>query len=226
MVKAVLRLSVFVLCALLGAVSVWLNRSLRHVELPEPRSAQKINFSEDISEESEAVYQSVLDQNFAQDGAKLLVIEDETTGCPMYEDPEIRIKFGPETKSFAEIVSEKMQSAETSTIENYLERNKISEKIAIPTDVGSKHLLVGKKELASVFRKGEFDMGWTRFYKKYPDSTGLIFFSKVGFSSDHNQAMLYAGRQCGGLCGSGSYLLLNKRNGKWVVEKDMGLWVS
>ena len=222
MVKIARRLSVFILCALLGAVSVWVNRSLRRVELSKPRAAGPVN----ISEDSDAVYQSVLDQNFAQDGAKLLVIEDETTGCPMYEDPEIRIKFGPETKSFTETVSEKMQSAETSTIENYLERNKISEKIGIHTIVGGKYLLVGKAELAGVFRKGEIDMGWTRFYKKYPDSSGLIFLSKVGFNPDRTQAMLYAGRQCGGLCGSGSYLLLNKRNGKWVVEKDMGLWVS
>jgi hypothetical protein len=222
MIKAALRPSVFLLCALIGTVSVWFTRSLRRVEVSKPRAAVPVN----VSAESEAVYQSALDQKFAQDGVRLLVIQDVTTGCPAYEDPEIRSKIGPDTKSFVQIVSEGMHTAKTSTIENYLESNKSSERIAIHANVGSKYLLVGEKELAQVFRKGEFDRAWTRFYAKYPNSSGLIFLSKVGFNSDRTQAMLYAGRQCGGLCGSGSYLLLNKRNGKWFVEEDMGLWVS
>src|SRR6266404_8445193 len=222
MMKVALRLSVFLLCAFLGTVSAWFTRSLRRVELSKPRAAFEVN----VSAESEAVYRSVLDQKFVQDGVRLLVIQDVTTGCPAYEDPEIRSKIGPDTKSFVQIVSEGMRSAETSTIENYLESNKSSERIAIHANVGSNYVLVGEKDLAAVFRKGEIDRGWTRFSAKYPNSSGLIFLSKVGFNTDHTQAMLYAGRQCGGLCGSGSYLLLHKRNGKWVVEQDMGLWVS
>ncbi len=222
MIKVGLRLSVFLLCGLIGIASTWLSRALTPVELPKAKTTVPV----DVSAEIEAVYQSVLDREFKKDGVTRLVIQDATTGCPLYEDRETRIKFGPANKSFAEIVSEGLRTAETSTIENYLESNKTSERIAIHSDRGNKFVLVGEKELATLFREDEFDRAWTRFYAKYPKSSGLVFLSKIGFNTDYTQAMIYAGRQCGGLCGSGSYLVLNKKNGVWIVESRMGLWVS
>ena len=73
---------------------------------------------------------------------------------------------------------------------------------------------------------GRVENFWARFYKKYPNSSGLVFFSKVGFNDRHDQAFVYVGRTCGGLCGAGEYVLLNKVNGQWVVRDEEGLWVS
>jgi hypothetical protein len=54
----------------------------------------------------------------------------------------------------------------------------------------------------------------------------LLFFSRIGFNPQYNQAFLYAGKSCGGLCGFGSYFLLAKQEGKWIIERQQGLWVS
>jgi hypothetical protein len=87
-------------------------------------------------------------------------------------------------------------------------------------------VIVTGDDLSRVFPKGGVDRFWTRFYKKYPKSPGIIFFSNIGFNDRNNQAFLYAGRQCGGLCGSGKYVLLKKENGAWVIQEKMELWVS
>jgi hypothetical protein len=70
------------------------------------------------------------------------------------------------------------------------------------------------------------DRAWKKFYAKYPGSTGILFFSKAGFNSKMTQAFIYAGRQCGGLCGFGKYILLEKKGSAWTIKNEMQLWVS
>jgi hypothetical protein len=53
-----------------------------------------------------------------------------------------------------------------------------------------------------------------------------LFFSKAGFNSKKTQAFIYAGRQCGGLCGLGKYILLEKKGSAWAIKNEMELWVS
>lgn len=54
----------------------------------------------------------------------------------------------------------------------------------------------------------------------------LWTFSPVGFSADGQFAVMYAGQNCGGLCGWGAFVLLEKEGGVWVVVGDKWLWVS
>lgn len=88
--------------------------------------------------------------------------------------------------------------------------------------LGINYVIVRESDLPD----GKFENFWERFYKKYPKSFGLMYFSKVGFNDRHDQAFVYVGRSCGGLCGAGKYVLLNKVNGEWVVTDEQGLWVS
>ncbi len=50
--------------------------------------------------------------------------------------------------------------------------------------------------------------------------------SPVGFSKDGKSAVMYAGQYCGGLCGLGGFILLENKNGAWIVVGDSWLWVS
>jgi hypothetical protein len=81
-------------------------------------------------------------------------------------------------------------------------------------------------DIAPLFPKGEPDRAWKMFYAKYHGSTGILFFSKAGFNSKKTQAFIYAGRQCGGLCGLGKYILLEKKGSAWAIKSEMELWVS
>lgn len=67
---------------------------------------------------------------------------------------------------------------------------------------------------------------WPAYYKEFPGSQGLLTFSRVGFSGDGTQAFFYYNNRCGGLCGTGEYVLMNKRDGRWTIQQEIGMWVS
>jgi len=74
----------------------------------------------------------------------------------------------------------------------------------------------------NIFKSGS----WNEFYKRHPNSEGVIVLSRVGFNAGMNQALLYIDHTCGGLCGTGHYVLLEKSHGAWRVVKREMVWVS
>ncbi|MBS1792922.1 MAG: hypothetical protein JSS81_03665 [Acidobacteria bacterium] len=97
----------------------------------------------------------------------------------------------------------------------------LSERIDIPTP----YVLVDEKEIETLFTDDVFD-GWDSFYKKYSDSTGFISLSNVGFAPDLKRAVLYISRECGGKCGTGDFVLLEKDGALWKVHRTVNVWVS
>jgi hypothetical protein len=67
---------------------------------------------------------------------------------------------------------------------------------------------------------------WPEYYRQFPGSQGLLTFSGVGFGVDGTQAFFYFNNRCEGLCGGGDYVVMEKHNGRWVIQKDIGMWVS
>jgi hypothetical protein len=61
---------------------------------------------------------------------------------------------------------------------------------------------------------------------EYSDYTMSYYFSRVGFNSEHSKAIIYIAQICGGLCGNGYFLFLEKVDGIWKVIKKIHLWVS
>jgi len=74
--------------------------------------------------------------------------------------------------------------------------------------------LVPSKAIQQYF-KDQGPHGWSAFYKEHPDSGGFITLSPVGFNKTKNLAVVHAGSSCGGLCGSWTFHLLEKIEGKW-----------
>ncbi len=56
---------------------------------------------------------------------------------------------------------------------------------------------------------------WDDFYKRYPDSGGIIRVTAVGFNRQRTLAIVFTGSTCNNLCGRGSLVLLKKIDGKW-----------
>ena len=67
---------------------------------------------------------------------------------------------------------------------------------------------------------------WEAFYRRYPDSPGVVTLSPVGVSSDGQAAMVMVDNSCGGLCGSTYYYLLEHREGRWVVARRVAVRFS
>ena len=174
----------------------------------------------DSLEDANEIYRVLLQRDFTfGDKTKLIVLQSQTTGCPMFEDESVRQKWDY-AKPFHEMLKESMPEAMTQTLDNYLAVNKTSKPLRV-ANLGVDYTLVNPSDLPT-----EYGRFWTMFYKKFPNSSALLFFSDVGFNDAHDQAFVYAGRTCGGDCGSGEYVLLRKVNGKWEIQKERDLWVS
>ena len=175
----------------------------------------------DSDEEANEIYRVLVRREFiVNDEIQLIVIQAETTSCPMYEDESVKEKFGV-TEPFHQMMSKSMPEAEVQTLDNYLLMNKTQQELKV-WNLGVNSVIVTNSDLPD----SKFENFWDRFYRKYPNSPGLMFFSKVGFNDRHEQAFLYMGKSCGGLCGVGKYVLLNKVNGEWVVSNEQELLVS
>ena len=55
---------------------------------------------------------------------------------------------------------------------------------------------------------------------------GLFTFGEIWFDRSHTHAVVSFRFWCGSLCGHGSTMLLEKRNGAWKQKKQCGGWVS
>lgn len=86
------------------------------------------------------------------------------------------------------------------------------------------HKMVNHSELANMFKKGAD--GWDKFYQLYPDAAGFWDFSSPGYNKARNEAVLYVGHHCGGLCGTGHLFFLVKEDGQWKVKNRLMLWIS
>jgi hypothetical protein len=64
------------------------------------------------------------------------------------------------------------------------------------------------------------------FRQQFPDASGIISFSSVGFDSALDQAIVSTSDVCGMLCGTGSMYVLRKSRSGWRVINKWVVWVS
>jgi len=83
--------------------------------------------------------------------------------------------------------------------------------------------LVEAREIEAIFENKGW---WTDYYKKYPGSQGYLVLSKIGFSPDGNQALFYASNSCGGKCGTGTYVVMQRSDTGWKLVKEILIWIS
>lgn len=77
----------------------------------------------------------------------------------------------------------------------------------------------------SMFRHADERLGW----ETDSGANGVdawLALSRVGFNMRGNVAVVYVDCVCGPLCGHGTYYVLRKRGGKWIVGEDHWRWAS
>jgi hypothetical protein len=75
-------------------------------------------------------------------------------------------------------------------------------------------------EIEEIF-SGGVDHGW----ESLGEAT-IVNFSRIGFSCERNQALVYLAYQCGPLCGKGRLIFLEKKENIWKPVFERGLWIS
>jgi hypothetical protein len=164
---------------------------------------------------------------YINDDVRLLVIQHQYPCPTTSESKEVSDQKVEEMRQQMEDDAlQRMPELSRETIDDFHSHAKECQPLAKQLDVPINYVLVGPKEIELLFPKGEFDRAWSRFYKKYPGSSGIISFSNVGFNRDLTQAVVSTGRGCGGLCGAGYFVLLMKAQNIWTVKTQVGTWVS
>jgi hypothetical protein len=110
------------------------------------------------------------------------------------------------------------------TISNFHRANTKQAHLAPRFHLPLRYQLVSAEKIGSILK--DDPSFWTEYYRQYPGAQGHMALSRVGFSPDGAQVLLYVSNWCGGLCASGSYVVMEKRGSVWRVVKEIYMWVS
>jgi hypothetical protein len=194
----------------------------------QPASPSSIAASFQIDDEEYAVYSALINNDLGDRGSRssssstadadrVLVIDARTS---LWD-----ISVGDESSNFFAELKKSSQELQPETANDLQVKSNEVTNLERKFDIKIKYVLVSDEEIEGFFKSGVD--GWKTFYQKYPNSNGFLTLSRVGFNADRTQALVYKGWHCGGLCGSGSYFLLRKKKGGWVVGPSIGpAWVS
>lgn len=162
----------------------------------------------EIEKEEQAVY------SFFVSGASapVLILEETSTNIGS-DDPQ-------ETMDY---VKSGLKGVSNETIENYLARNPQRTKLSTEMNLGVEYKLLSAGELEKISSQPN----WGEVLSEaYPGSFGYTVFSRVGFNNTLDQALIYVGSVGGPMMGSGSYFLMEKQLGEWIMKEQIEVWIS
>ena len=174
---------------------------------PAPGSSE----ADGAHDEEYAVYAAVLRAMLLSAGTQQMVIRERTEAGIDLRDPT-QLGF----------VQTQLPGIDQSLLDCYAARNGQSYRLADDFDLGVRIVLLSNDKFNSIFEGG----GWDEFYRSYPTSPGIVTFSKVGFSSDRQRALVYMGNQSDYLAGIGQMILLGLQSDGWVVLNQLMIWIS
>jgi len=164
-----------------------------------------------VSDEEYEIYATAITQKYVQAKTKTLVIEERTFRYDFAIDNDEPWRDKPKGLT---IDPSAVDDYETRNSQKWL-LNKASFKLPV------KFNLITDLDLRAIFHGNWGELEWTAFYRKYPDSDGFVMLSRIGFNTQHTQALLYLGSRCGPGCSDLHFLFLEKANGVWTTKKEL-----
>jgi hypothetical protein len=163
----------------------------------------------DIEAEEYAVYSAMIRQNpIGYNLGSFLVIKEQTvSGLEMFER-----------------TLEETRRLPAKLVDSYRSRNAASYALGPNLDLEQDYALMPQEEFDRIFRReGAI---WPGFQDTYPEASGIVSFSRVGFGANEDMALVEMGYRCGDLCGAGGLYLLVKEEGSWKVQEALMEWMS
>jgi len=113
---------------------------------------------------------------------------------------------------------------ETKTIQNYVNNNHKIYKFDPENCLGNTYIRINEEEHKRIFSRGD---GWGQFSVLYPESLKVLMtFSKIGFNSQMDQALVFVQSYGDYGSGEGFYILLRKSGENWKIEKSIIAWLA
>jgi hypothetical protein len=183
------------------------------------------NDAAEVTQSEYEVFSVYIAHYFAGKAAKertgLAVSQIIITDTTEYDQSEIEEDMPWE--EMQKFLRKEVPSLQSATIRNFrqmsLRQANLQERFNLPLP----YQLVAGSTLGSIIH----DIAdWPEYYKQYPGAQGFLTLSRIGFSPDRTQAFFYASNNCGGKCATGSFTVAEKHGTRWVVVKEMIVWVS
>lgn len=111
------------------------------------------------------------------------------------------------------------------TFDDFLQRNKTDRWLTRKFQLDFAYIIANSMEIKRLIGDNPLS-DWTGFFKQYPASHGFLRYSRVGFNQSVDQALVYGGWTCPGLCGQWEFNLLIKKDGLWKVVNSANRLVS
>ena len=124
----------------------------------------------------------------------------------------------------AESLRQKAPFLQQTTIEGFRRTNAQQAVLGRAFRLPVEYEILESARLGPIFKRN--GGSWDAYYKQYPGSQGIATLSRVGFNADGTQVLFYISNRCGGLCGVGFYVVMEKRDGHWAIGKEIEMWVS
>ncbi len=173
------------------------------------------------ADEDVAVYAAVFADVFQATAETQIMIVDHTSiGVPPGLWAVTSVK-GQDTAKF-------MAKLAADTRADYQLKMKQSVSLPAPCRIAPQCGVYNVVDLTGIvgMEKPKMEKGWKEFTKRYPKAPGIFVVSRIGFNQEHTEAVLYAAKACGNLCGDGQYVWLVKRDGAWVVAGQTTVWIA
>ena len=164
--------------------------------------------------EEYVVYSAMIPEVYSEFESRFMLITNPTSRWP-HQIAKKEFQFRYPTP----VVSQE-------TLDDFLSRNKTSRWLTRKFDLTVDYALTDYGELKRLIGFSNPLDDWKEFFKQYPAVHGFIHFSRVGFDQHMNQALVYAGWRCPGLCGQWEFILLEKSNRVWKVVNRANRVVS
>lgn len=166
-----------------------------------------------FSDEEYKIYSTVL-----KDEKGILIIKDKTG-----MDADSKNFKGLENRGFENF----LRKINSETIKDFLNKNNKSVSLERKFSLDLDYQFITNEELKKTFDyKIDGEMNWTFFREKYPKAGNIYTLSRVGFSQDGSQALVFVTDWCRSLCGEGNYYILKKENYEWKIVEQMMSWIS
>jgi uncharacterized protein YkvS len=161
------------------------------------------------SEEEYLIYSTLIEEMVGD--VELIVIRDST-----------RLEFVDDISETVEQIRESTLGVDEEVLGNFRDKNAHPLQFENRFSFTGTTVLMSQEEFDGIFVGGGV---WDEFYERYPKSNGIMTFSRVGFNSQFDEALVYIGIQSHFKDGAGYYVLLEKLNDGWIVGETTLAWV-
>ena len=170
--------------------------------------------SDNLDDLDYRLYSLILDELFPE--TENLVVNQDT--------PAVSASLGRE---YIQSLKEAYPEMDTTVFWDYILVNDTVYYLENKFSVASKKVsLISNEEIQYIFNTMDINKGWEEFYRRFPNSTGTISFSRIGYNTDKTQAMVDMGNMYASLGGEGRLIFLKLENNEWKITNAILTWIS